>query len=81
MLEAKKMREKMIQDAKLKRDQEQKQMQLDERDQVAKLQADLENERKAKVQKKVEVRAAAQRVIKENQTEKAKRMAQIENDR
>ena len=59
MLEAKKMREKMIQDAKLKRDQEQKQMQLDERDQVAKLQADLENERKAKVQKKVEERAAA----------------------
>ena len=34
-------------------------MQLDERDQVAKLQADLENERKAKVQKKVEERAAA----------------------
>ena len=45
--------------------------------QVAKLQADLERERKAKVQRKVEERAAAQRVIKENQMERAKRNEQV----
>ena len=49
--------------------------------QVAKLQADLERERKAKVQRKVEERAAAQRVIKENQMERAKRNEQVANDR
>ena len=45
--------------------------------QVAKLQADLERERKAKVQKRAEERAVAQRVIKENQMERAKRNEQV----
>ena len=49
----------MITDAQAKRNHDKKQQQLDERDQVAKLQAALERERKAKVQRKVEERAAA----------------------
>ena len=39
-----------------------------------KLQAELEKEKTSRIQKKVEERAAAQKVIKENQMEKAKRM-------
>ena len=48
---------------------------------MAKLQADIERERKAKIQKKTQERAAAQKVIKENQMEKAKRNEQVEADR
>ena len=48
---------------------------------MAKLQADIERERKAKIQKKTQERADAQKVIKENQMEKAKRNEQVEADR
>ena len=43
-----------------------------------KLQAELEREKTSRIQKKVEERAAAQKVIKENQLEKAKRMEAAE---
>ena len=46
-----------------------------------KLQAELEREKTSRIQKKVEERAAAQKVIKENQMEKAKRMELIEANR
>ena len=48
---------------------------------MGKLQAELEKEKTSRIQKKVEERAAAQKVIKENQLEKAKRMEAAEENR
>lgn len=72
------MREKMIYEAKIKRDQEKNYHRENERAQVAKLQAEIEKERTSKIQKKIEERAAAQKVIQENQLEKAKRVKEID---
>ena len=70
------MREKMILDAKVKRDQEQLKMKNEEKAQVEKLQAELEREKVHKLAKKKEERAAAMKVIQDNQLEKAKRTAE-----
>ena len=73
------MREKMILDAKRKRDEDKAKAQQDERDQVLKLQADIEREKQSKIAKKNDERAAAQKVIEDNRVEKAKRMADEAN--
>ena len=73
------MREKMIQDAKNKRDEEKVKAKNEEKAQVEKLQADIEREKNNKAQKKVQERAAAMKVIQDNQLEKAKRVADAAN--
>ena len=69
----------MILDAKRKRDEDKAKAQQDERDQVLKLQADIEREKQSKIAKKNDERAAAQKVIEDNRVEKAKRMADEAN--
>ena len=69
----------MILDAKKKRDEDKAKAQQDERDQVLKLQADIEREKQNKIAKKNDERAAAQKVIEDNRVEKAKRMADEAN--
>ena len=69
----------MILDAKKKRDEDKAKAQQDERDQVLKLQADIEREKQNKIAKKNDERAAAQKVIEDNRAEKAKRMADEAN--
>lgn len=71
----KEMRAKMITDAKKKRDDDKAKEQQDARDQVMKLQTDLEKEKLGKIAKKNNERAAAQKVIEDNRVEKAKRVA------
>jgi len=52
--------------------------QQEERERVAKLTADLEEEKKNKDSKKVREREAAMKVIKDNMVEKKKRMAELD---
>ena len=71
------MREKMIIEAKVKREQEKTRAQRDERAQVEKLQDELEREKQGKITKKNAERALAQKVIQDNQLEKSKRNAEL----
>lgn len=52
--------------------------QNEERERVAKLTADLDEEKKRKDDKKVREREAAMKVIKDNMVEKKKRMAELD---
>ena len=69
----------MILEAKNKRDAERIKAKNEERAQVEKLQAEIEKEKITKAQKKVQERAAAMKVIQDNQLEKAKRMQDAAN--
>ena len=75
----KQMREKMINDAKKKREADKAHEQDEARNQVRKLQDDLEKERLNKIAKKGDERAVAQKVIEDNRVEKAKRVAEEAN--
>ena len=65
----------MLKDVKAKQQRDADQYKAEERDRVTKLAAEIDNEKKTKAQKKQSEREAAMKVIKDNQLEKKKRMA------
>ena len=68
----------MLKEAKAKHQQDIDIRQAEERDRVAKLAAEIEEERRVKAQIKVKNREAALKIIKDNMMEKKKRMAEEE---